>query len=47
MTNERSNISVSDSIANGRIDQIGKEGDSDAELVFQLSYMVLAYPFSK
>ena len=33
VTNERSNVSVSDSVTNGSIDQVGKEGNSNVELV--------------
>jgi hypothetical protein len=48
VTNERSNISVSNSVANSGVDQVSKEGNSDVELVFELPHMLLnTYPFSK
>jgi hypothetical protein len=34
VTNERSNVSVSDCVANGRVDQVGEEGDPDARVNF-------------
>ncbi len=33
VTNERSNVSVSDSVTNGSVDKIGEESNSNSELV--------------